>query len=65
VGDCSDIKEVKQLGKAAGYSELAANNILALLNGKSDLKEYKGQPEGIFITIGKVCSLLCNLWSYY
>jgi len=53
VGDCNDIKEQKQLGKAGGYAELIAGNVLSLLNGKDDLKEYKGQPEAIFITIGK------------
>lgn len=57
VGDISDIKEQKMIGKVGAYADLVAGNIVALLEGKSDLKEYKGTFEGIFITIGKVRGL--------
>lgn len=52
VGDVTDIKEQKQVGKALGYIDLVVGNILGVLNG-GKLKEYKGSMEAIFITIGR------------
>lgn len=54
MGDVTDIKEQKMVGKAGAYADLVAGNVLALLEGRGELKEYKGTLEAIFITIGKV-----------
>jgi len=55
VGDVTDTKEQKQVGKSFAYVELVAGNLLCVLkgDGKAGLKEYKGTFEAIFITNGK------------
>jgi len=53
VGDVVDLPEQKQLFKAQRHAAIVAANIVAYLRGRP-LKPYKGDPEVIFISIGKV-----------
>lgn len=54
-GDVIDWSEQKQAAKTASHAGVIVKNILSLLAGKSDaLAEYKGSPELIFVTNGRV-----------
>lgn len=53
-GDIIDWKEQKQAPKARTHGEIAAANVLAIIQ-KRPLKPYKGSTEMIVITNGKAC----------
>ena len=53
LGDIIDWKEQKQVAKAWGHAGIVSANVEAYLSGRK-LKEYKGSPEVIMITNGKV-----------
>lgn len=59
LGDIIDWKEQKQVAKAWGHAAIVSANVDAYLSGRK-LKEYKGSPEVILITNGKV-GLFCFL----
>ncbi|KAF9778269.1 hypothetical protein BJ322DRAFT_1094226 [Thelephora terrestris] len=52
-GDIVDWKEQKQAAKANGHGPVVVANVLNLLAGKPDRKEYGGFPEIIMITNGR------------
>jgi len=54
VGDLTDFPEQKQVGKYPGHVSVVVPNVLSLLGGAEPVKEYKGGPEAIFLTLGKV-----------
>jgi hypothetical protein len=54
IGDITDWKEQKQVGKYYTHASIVANNILATLDKRTTLKSYKGSFEMIVVTIGKV-----------
>jgi hypothetical protein len=54
VGDIIDWKEQKQAAKANGHAPVVVVNVLHVLAGKRFRMEYKGFPEMIMITNGKV-----------
>lgn len=55
-GDAIDWQEQKQATKAGNHAVVIAQNILSLLSlTKKALIPYKGSPEIIIITNGKVC----------
>ena len=54
LGDIIDWKEEKQAFKAMGHVPIVVENVMALVNGKSKFKEYKGTYEIIALTSGKV-----------
>ena len=65
LGDIIDWKEQKQVAKAWGHAGIVAANVDAHLSGRK-LKDYKGSPEMILITNGKVwlfCFLTFACWS--
>jgi len=53
IGDIIEVAEQKQTAKANKHAELVAKNIVAHLEGRA-LAEYKGQPEMIIVTNGRV-----------
>lgn len=57
VGDIIEWTEQKQAGKVGGHSGVVAANIITLTSGTNvgALKEYKGSPELIVVTFGRVC----------
>ena len=58
MGDIIDWNEQKQFMKVTGgHVPIVVNNVVAYLSGRK-LKHYKGSPEIISVTVGKVSSLL-------
>ena len=58
MGDIIDWNEQKQFMKVTGgHAPIVANNVAAYLSGRT-LKHYKGSPEIISVTVGKVSSSL-------
>jgi len=56
-GDIIDWKEEKQILRAMTHAPIVANNIVALINeNKAGLKQYKGTPDMIVVTNGRVGS---------
>jgi apoptosis-inducing factor 2 len=53
-GDVIDWAEQKQAGKTHAHAAVIANNILALLGSKKSTIQYKGSPESVLVTNGKV-----------
>lgn len=58
VGDIVDWKEQKQAAKANGHGPVVVANVLSLLADLPVKKEYRGFPEMIMITNGKVRKVL-------
>lgn len=54
MGDIIDWKEEKQAFKAMAHVPIIVENVMALVNGKSKFKEYKGSYEMISLTNGRV-----------
>ncbi|KAF8633590.1 hypothetical protein AX15_001383 [Amanita polypyramis BW_CC] len=52
LGDIVDWNEQKQLVKAAAHASIVVSNVEAYFSGHK-MKEYKGSPEMIAITVGK------------
>ena len=58
LGDIINWNEQKQFMKVtSGHVPIVVNNVAAYLSGRT-LKPYKGVPEIITVTVGKVSSLL-------
>lgn len=53
-GDAIDWPEQKQAAKAGGHAKVVATNILSAIKGTPTTALYKGAPEMILITDGKV-----------
>lgn len=65
LGDITDIKEQKQAGKAQFHAGVVSANILSYVKNGTAPKKYKGMPEMILVTNGKVRSavhpsVFCN-----
>lgn len=54
-GDIIEWKEQKQAAKAPNHASVIAKNAVALLEGKEMKVTYKGSPELIAVSFGKVC----------
>ena len=54
VGDIVDWPEQKQAAKAMWHAPVAAANVLSFVQGKPPQKVYKGAPELIMVSLGKV-----------
>ena len=53
-GDAIDWDEQKQAAKASGHTPVVVANLLSYVAGKPLQKRYKGSPEMIAVTDGKV-----------
>ena len=53
-GDIIDWPEQHQAAKTNGHSDVVATNVLSYVADKPLIKEYKGSPELIVVTNGKV-----------
>ncbi len=53
-GDATDLKEEKQLSKAAAQASVIVENVLAILDGKFAKKLYKSPSEKLVLSNGKV-----------
>ena len=54
-GDIIDWPEQKQAGKTRGHASVVVPNVLSFLADQEPSKHYKGSPEMIVVTNGKVC----------
>jgi len=54
IGDIIEWKEQKQAMKIYGHGTVAAKNIVALTLGQQAKTPYKGGPEMLLVTLGKV-----------
>ena len=57
-GDIVEWKEQKQAGKAGGHASTIAKNVFALLADSPVSTPYKGSPEMIVVTVGRVSTAL-------
>lgn len=66
LGDIIDWKEQKQAAKCNGHVPVVAENVLSYLDDKPLAKDYKGSPEMIVITNGRVRRLYFyfSTWTY-
>ena len=53
-GDIIDWPEQHQTAKTAGHADVVTANVLSYIADKPLTKEYKGSPEIIVVTFGKV-----------
>jgi len=53
-GDVIEWDEQKQVAKYAKHAEIVVANVLSLVHGLTPVKEYKGSPEVLIISNGKV-----------
>jgi NADH dehydrogenase FAD-containing subunit len=55
-GDIIDWDEQKQAGKVDGHAGVVTANVLSIMAGNEAKTIYKGSPEMIVVTNGKVCT---------